>query len=43
MNILATWLIGNVAKIHVANDLRKAFYYVVDYPRGEIATWVITT
>jgi hypothetical protein len=24
----------------VANYLRKAVRYVVDYPRGEIATWV---
>jgi hypothetical protein len=38
MNILATWLIGDVAKIHVASYLLKVFRYVVDYSRGEIAT-----
>lgn len=46
MNILphglsATWLIGNVVKIHMTNYLRKAFRYGMDYPRGKIATWVI--
>jgi hypothetical protein len=30
-------------KIHVANYQHKAFRYVVDYPHGKIATWVITT
>ncbi len=39
--MFATWLIGDVAIIHVANYLRKTFRYVVDYPHGEIATWVI--
>jgi hypothetical protein len=53
MNILATWLIGDVAiihmanwrrdKIHVANYQRKAFRYIVDYPHGKIALWIITT
>jgi hypothetical protein len=47
MNILATWLatwfIGHVTKIHVANYQRKAFRYVVDCPHGKIAMWVITT
>jgi hypothetical protein len=43
MNILTTWLIGNVTKIHIANYQCKAFRYVVDYPRGKIAMWVITT
>jgi hypothetical protein len=43
MNILATRLIGNVTKIHVANYQRKAFRYVVDYPHGKIVMWIITT
>jgi hypothetical protein len=40
MKILATWLIEDLVKIHVANYLRKAFHYTMDYPRGEIGMWV---
>jgi hypothetical protein len=43
MNILTTWLIEDVTKIHMANYQCKAFHYVVDYPHGKIAMWVITT
>jgi hypothetical protein len=47
MNILATRLICHVAnwrcgKIHVANYQCKTFRYMVDYPHGKIAMWVIT-
>jgi hypothetical protein len=51
MNILATWLTGEVAisdtanwrreKIHVDNFTYAKNRYVVNYPRGKIGTWVI--